>query len=66
MTLAEQLASAEDNSLESEIARNIPKIPRTGAAFRRTESGDGEPSTESLGNRLGQLSRLSMGEISHQ
>jgi hypothetical protein len=63
MTIAEQLAPAEDNSLESEIARNIPKIPRTGAAFRRTESGDGEPSTESLGNRLRQVSRLSIGEI---
>jgi hypothetical protein len=60
MTIAEQLASAEGNSPGSE---NIPKIPRTGAAFRRTESGDGEPSTESLGNRLRQLSRFSMGEI---
>jgi hypothetical protein len=63
MTIAEQLASAEDNSLESEIARNIPKIPRTGAAFRAIESGDGEPSTESLGNRLRQVSRRSIGEI---
>jgi hypothetical protein len=62
MTIAEPLASVEDNSLEAQIARNIPKVPRT-AAFRRTESGDGEPSTESLGNRMRQISILSMGEI---
>ena len=50
MTIAELHASVEGNSLESEIARTIPKLPRTGAAFRRTESGDGEPSAENLGN----------------
>jgi hypothetical protein len=32
-------ASAED-SLESEIGRNIPKLARIGATFRQTESGD--------------------------
>jgi len=63
MTIAEPLASVEDNSLESEIARNIPKLPRAGAAFRRTDSDDGEPSAESLANRLRQVSRLSIGEI---
>jgi len=63
MTIAEQLASAKDNSLESEIARNIPKVPRTGAGFRRPETVDGEPSAESLGNRLRQVTRLSIGEI---
>jgi hypothetical protein len=63
MTIAEQLASAEDNSLETEIARNIPTVPRTGAVFRRTDNGGGEGSAESLGDRLRQISRLSMGEI---
>jgi len=63
MTIAEPLTSVEDNSLESEIARNIPKLPRAGAALRRTESDDGEPSAESLGDRLRQVSRLSIGEI---
>ena len=63
MTIAELQASVEDNSFESEIARTIPKLPRTGAAFRRTESGDGEPSAENLGNLLRQVSRVSMGEI---
>jgi hypothetical protein len=63
VTLAEQLASAEDNSLESEIVPTVPTVPRAGAAFRRTENGDREPSAESLGNPLHQLSRLSMGEI---
>ena len=42
MTIAEPLASAEDKSSESEIGRNIPKLARTGAAFRQTESGDDE------------------------
>jgi hypothetical protein len=56
MTIAEPLASVENDSLESEIAR-------VGAPFRRTESDDGEPSAESLGNRLRQVSRLSIGEI---
>jgi hypothetical protein len=65
MTIAEQLASAEDNSYGSEIARNIPTVPRTGAVFRRTETGHGEPSAESLGDRLRQVSRLSIGEIDH-
>jgi hypothetical protein len=63
MTIAEPLASAEDKSLESEIGRNIPKLARTGAAFRRTESGDGEPAAENLGNLLRQVSKPSMGEI---
>ena len=63
MTIAELLESVENNSLESEIARNSPKLPPDGVASRRTESGDGEPSAESLGNRLRQISRLSIGEI---
>ena len=45
MTIAEQLASAEGNSPGSE---NIPKIPRTGAAFRRTESGEAAGAIEQV------------------
>jgi hypothetical protein len=63
MTIAEPLASAEDQSLESEIGRNIPKLARTGAAFRQIESGDGEPAAENLGNLLRQVSKPSIGEI---
>jgi hypothetical protein len=63
MTIAEPLASAEDKSLEFEIGRNISKRARTGAAFRQTESGDGEPASENLGHLLHQLSKSSMGEI---
>jgi uncharacterized phage infection (PIP) family protein YhgE len=63
MTIAEPLASAEDQSLESEIGRNIPKLARTGAAFRQIESGDGEPAAENLGNLLRQVSKTSIGEI---
>jgi hypothetical protein len=63
MTIAEPLASAEDKSLEFEIGRNISKRARTGAAFRQTESGDGEPAAENLGHLLHQLSKSSMGEI---
>ena len=63
MTIAEPLASAEDKSSESEIGRNIPKLARTGAAFRQTESGDDEPSAENLGNLLRHVSKPSMGEI---
>src|SRR4029077_13108966 len=59
----EPLASAEDKSLEFEIGRNISKRARTGAAFRQTESGDGEPAAENLGHLLHQLSKSSMGEI---
>ena len=63
MTIAEPFASAEDRSLEFEIGRNIPKLTRTGAAFRRTESGDGEPPAENLGNLLRRVSKASVGEI---
>src|SRR3974377_1625530 len=63
MTIAEMHASVEGTSLQSQRARTMPKPPRTGAAFRRTESGDGEPSAENLGNLLRQVSRVSMGEI---
>ncbi len=63
MTIAEPIASAEDKSLESEIRRTIPKPARTDAAFRRTESGNGEPSAENLGNLLRPISKASMGEI---
>jgi len=63
MTIAEPLASVEDKSLETEIGRSIPKLARTGAAFRRTESGDDEPSAENLGNLLRQVSKPAMGEI---
>ena len=63
MTIAEPLASAEDKSSESEIGRNIPKLARTGAAFRQTESGDDESSAENLGNLLRQVSKPSMSEI---
>jgi hypothetical protein len=60
MTIAEPLASAEDKLLESEIGRNIPKLPRTGASFRQTESGDDEPSAKNLDNLLRQVSKLSI------
>ena len=63
MTIAEPLASAEDKSSESEIGRNIPKLARTVAAFRQTESGDDESSAENLGNLLRQVSKPSMSEI---
>ncbi len=63
MTIAEPLASAEDKSLELEIGRTIPKRARTGAAFRQTESGDGEPAADDLGTLLRQVSKSSMGEI---
>jgi hypothetical protein len=63
MTIAEPLASAEDKLLESEIGRNIPKLPRTGASFRQTESGDNEPSAKNLDNLLRQVSKLSIAEI---
>jgi hypothetical protein len=49
--------------LESEIGRTVPKLARTSAAFRQTESGDGEPAAENLGNLLRQVSKASMGEI---
>ncbi len=63
MTIADPLASAEDKSLELEIGRTIPRLARTGAAFRQTESGDGEPAAEDLGTLLRQVSKTSMGEI---
>ena len=63
MTIADPLASAEDKSSGSEIGRNIPKLARTGAAFRQTESGDDESSAENLGNLLRHVSKPSMGEI---
>jgi uncharacterized phage infection (PIP) family protein YhgE len=63
MTIAEPLASAEDKLLESEIGRNIPKFARTGASFRQTENGDGEPAAENLGNLLRRVSKASVGEI---
>jgi hypothetical protein len=63
MTIAEQRAFVEDKLLESEIGRNIPKFARTGVSFRQTESGDGEPAAENLGNLLRQVSKASMGEI---
>jgi len=63
MTIAEPLASAEQNLLESEIGRNIPKLPRTGASFRQTESSDVAPAAENLGGLLRQVSKASMGEI---
>ena len=63
MTIFEPLAPAEDKSFAMEIGRNIPKLARNGAAFRRTESGDDEPSAENLGNLLRQVSKPSIAEI---
>jgi hypothetical protein len=63
MIVAEPLGSAEDKSLELELGRNIHKLARDGAAFRQPESGDGETSTENLGNLLRQLSKTSLSEI---
>ena len=62
MTIAEPVAPAEDELLESEIGRKIPKLARTGVSFR-TESGDGESAAENLGNLLRQVSKPSIGEI---
>jgi hypothetical protein len=56
MTIAEPLASVDEKALESEIGRTVPKLARTSAAFRQTESGDGEPAAENLGNLLRQVS----------
>src|SRR5437588_9142099 len=64
VTIAEPLTSAEDASLESEIGQTIPKLGRTGAAFRRNGSGD-ELSAQNLGNLLRQLSNPPMGEIAN-
>jgi len=63
MTIAEPVAPAEDELLESEIGRKIPKLARTGVSFRQTESGDGESAAENLGNLLRQVSKPSIGEI---
>jgi hypothetical protein len=38
MTIAEPLASVDEKALESEIGRTVPKLARTSAAFRQTES----------------------------
>jgi hypothetical protein len=65
VTIAEPLTFAEDESLESEIGRSIPKLTRIGAAFRRNESGDGELSAQNLGNLLRRLSIPPMGEIAN-
>ena len=63
MTIAEPLASAEDKLFETEIGRNIPKLARTGASFPQTESSDGQPAAENLGELLRRVSKASMGEI---
>jgi hypothetical protein len=63
VTIAESLASVDEKSLESEIGRTIPKLARSGAAFRQTESGDSEPAAENLTNLLRQLAKPSIGEI---
>ena len=64
VTIAEPLTSAEDASLESEIGQTIPKLGRTGAAFRPNGSGD-ELSARNLGNLLRQLSNPPMSEIAN-
>ena len=63
MIIAQPLASAENELLESEIRRTIPKLARTGASFRQTDTGDGEPAAETLGNLLRRVSKASVGEI---
>ena len=50
MTLDEPLVFAEDKSSELEAGGHIHRPAR--AAFRQTESGDGELSAENLGNLL--------------
>jgi hypothetical protein len=65
VTIAEPLASAEDKLLESELGRNIPKLPRIGASLRQTESGNVEPAAENLGDLLRQITKASMGEIAN-
>ena len=61
MAIAAPPVFAEDKS--SELEAGIHKLARTGAAFRQTDSGDGEVSTENLGNLLRRVSRTSMDEI---
>jgi methyl-accepting chemotaxis protein len=61
MTIAEPLAYGEDKSPELEAG--IHKLARADAAFRQTETRDGELSTENLGNLLRRLSKTSMDEI---
>ena len=61
MTLDEPLVFAEDKSSELEAGWHIHRPAR--AAFRQTESGDGELSAENLGNLLRRVSKTSMGEI---
>jgi hypothetical protein len=61
MTLDEPLVFAEDESSELEAGGHIHRPAR--AAFRQTESGDGELSAENLGNLLRRVSKTSMGEI---
>ena len=52
MTIAEPLVSVDEKALESEIGRTVPKLARTSAAFRQTESGDGEPAAEIINERV--------------
>jgi hypothetical protein len=47
----------------SELEAGINKLTRAGAAFRQTDSGDRELSTENLGNLLRRVSKTSMDEI---
>ena len=61
MAIAAPPVFAEDKS--SELEAGIHKLARTGAAFRQTDTGDGEVSTENLGNLLRQVSKPSMSEI---
>jgi hypothetical protein len=61
MTIAEPHVFAEDRS--SELDAGFQKLARGGAAFRQTESGDGELSAENLGNLLRRVSKTSIGEI---
>jgi hypothetical protein len=61
MTNTDPLGSAEDKS--SELAGNIHKLARAGAALRQTESSDHEMSDEDLSTLLRQVSKISISEL---
>ena len=63
MTIAEPFGFAEDTSSAPETGRHVYRPPRAGAAFQRTESGNGAVSADNLSGLLGQVSKTSIGEV---
>ena len=60
MSLDETLVFTEDRSSEPEVDG---QIRGPAPAYRQTKSGDGDLSSENLGNLLHQISKASMAEI---